>query len=152
MKKIIISFLFIFTTGICFSQTFAHLTDSIYSSVNGKYIRLYISNGGKLQKDLGPELKQNKQILSINYGDTLFKQPEILQPDISHLIKMNLEEIKKVRDLLNDDKKRVVAFRKAYLNKEITVSQLGIKFNELNYNHYPQFTAKEIENKKTGDM
>ena len=95
MKKIIISFLLIFSTGICFSQTSAHLTESIYSSLDGKYIHLYISKGGKLQKDSGPELKQNKQILSINYGDNLFKQPEILQPDISHLIKMNLEEIKK---------------------------------------------------------
>ena len=125
-----------------------YLQDSVYAADNTNYVYLYSSKGGILEKSLRISIKKSKQILSANYGDTLIQEKEILQPDIFALIKSNLKEIKKVSNYLNDGGIRMREFNKSFSDKNLTVSQLGIKVRDLHYNHFPEFTLEEIENKR----
>ena len=63
------------------------------------------------------------------------------------IIKENLKEIKKVKDYLNTEN-GAVNFRKNFDDSNIIFNQLGIKYADLHYNHFPKFSVDEIEKKQ----
>ena len=151
IKKFIL-FLWICTVSIdCFSQRKEewkqYLKDSVYKSDKPEYIYLYLTKAGKLQKHLNYSLKKGQNILSINYGDSLVVYKSIKNHNLFEIVKENLKEIKKVKDYLKTEN-GAVNFRKNFTDSNNIFNQLGIKYADLHYNHFPKFSIDEIEKKQ----
>ena len=150
-RKSFLLFVCFFVSINCFSQRTEewkqYLKDSVYKSDKPEYIYLYLTKAGKLQKHLNYSLKKGQNILSINYGDSLVVYKFINNYNLFDIVKENLKEIKKVKDYLNTENS-VVNFRKNFANSNIIFNQLGIKYADLHYNHFPKFSVDEIEKKQ----
>jgi hypothetical protein len=124
-----------------------YLQDSVYNSDNPKYVYLYVSKTGILVKDIHYNTKNGLNVLSINYGDSVITNKVLFSPNLFEIVERNLKAIKKIKDFLNTEKKGK-EFRKNFDDSIKFLNQLGIRYDDLHYNHFPRFRLDEIENTK----
>jgi hypothetical protein len=123
------------------------LKDSVYNSDNSEYIYLHFTKGGKFLKTLYYCTKKGQNILSINYGDSEVVNKIIHNPNLFEIVINNLKKIKKAKDFQTTARK-IKEHRENFNDSSIVYTQLGIKYDDLHYNHFQKFTFEQIENQK----
>ncbi len=149
VSRIIIFGWLFFTAHTCVAQATTewkkYLQDSVYNSERPEYVYLYVTKGGKLQTFLNYKFKKGANVLSINYGDSVVTSKIIQRPNVFAIVYNNLEKIRRVQESLNN-KKNAGKFLKKFGDPAIITKQLGIRYGDLHYNHFPKFSVEEIEN------
>ncbi len=150
MKKLFLLLVVFCFSKICFSQQTEewkqYLQDSVYNSDNKNYIYLYYTKGGKLQKHLYYCTKKSQNVLSTNYGDSEIVNKIVHNPNLFKIVNNNLKKIRKVKNFLSETE--FVDFRKKFNDSTVIFTQLGIKYHDLHYNHFPKFSSEQIEKQK----
>lgn len=133
---------------VCFGQRSEEfqkfLTDSIYKSDNADYVYLYFTKGRAMLKVLQYSTKKGVNTLTFNYGDSVFVDRAIYNPNLFEIIDKNLISLKKYQESImygNGEKDFVKKFNDT--NKVFV--QLGIRYENLFYNHFLRSTLEEIE-------
>lgn len=147
MKIINIIFLFIAFAFKSYSQANenwkAYLKHSVYKADNKNYVYLFKSQGGKHLKNLYYSTKKGKNVLAIIYADTLVKFKELDSPNLFQLVKDNYENLKDLAQYIQRNdliKNSILGFRDG---TKIT-NQVGIRYSNLHFNHFPKFTDEQI--------
>ena len=122
----------------------AYIKEITDSADNDQYLYLYYTRGGKKQKIFYCLQYKNEQLLTINIGDTLFREAVIKHPDLFKYVSDHIKYFKAVRHH-NPKAYSKAKFRRDIQNPEVSFMQLGIKNKDLHYNHFqrtsPEFIA-----------
>ena len=141
--------------------------DSILKKSGGNYISASITKGIYRQKSYMYLTIENKNLLLINFGDSIVKIKEILGESLLNIAEINLPYLKKVANYVENSKYayytnvEVLSNEAARMNKKfykeysdtstIDHSMLSIKYNKYQYNHFSKYseeTIKSVKNKK----
>jgi hypothetical protein len=151
MKKLFLLLIIFSFNQVCFSQRTEewkqYLKDSVYNSDNEEYIYLYFTKGGKLLKHLYYCTKKGQNVLSINYGDSIIVDRVIYNPNLFEIVKNNLKKLKKVENFFNYNRE-AFKFRYNFNDTGIVCFQVGVKYKNLHFNHFPKFSIEQIGNQK----
>lgn len=151
MKAVVFLFFLCITSFNCKAQEKdiwkQFLEDSIYKSDDNNYIYLYKTKAGVKQKLLRFSLKGGHYVISTIYGDTLADTKTIISPNLFQIVYEHYDNLKVLPHYLSEKnffKKHVKDFK----NDSINYTQLGIRYYQLHFNHFPKFTEKQILNAK----
>ena len=150
--KILSLIIFLLLTNNCTAQETSNwqkfLKDSVYKSDDNNYVYLYKSLGGKNQKTLNYSFKNKQYVLSTIYGDTAVDSKIILSPSLFQIVYDNYTDLIKLKNNFFDNKQFSKNFKNVFYNKSEIFTQLGIKYGQLYFNHFPRFTDEQIGNAK----
>ncbi|MBS1591291.1 MAG: hypothetical protein JST07_04180 [Bacteroidetes bacterium] len=134
--------------------------DSILKKSGGNYISANITKGIYRQKSYMYLTIENKNLLLINFGDSIVKIKEILGESLLNIAEINLPYLKKVANYVENSKYayytnvEVLSNEAARMNKKffkeysdtstIDHSMLSIKYNKFRYGSYPRFSEELI--------
>ena len=115
---------------------------------NYAYVYMYITKGGEKQKfyeyllmdTLFKLIFENE--IAKTFRDTTFKKDVLFE-----YLDNSWDYIKKLREKHNEPN-----FKKDFIDKEKVIIQIGIRYNDLHFNHFLPKTQQEIDKIKNEDI
>lgn len=120
------------------------LSDSLYKSDDGNYVSVYYSKGKVLQKSIFYVLKNGRYQSVLNYGDSTFKILNDTKFNLFKIIYDNYDSLIELKNKGFTNPKKGKQFLRDYGDDTINFSQLGIKYHDLHFNHFPKFYQEDI--------
>ncbi len=124
-----------------------YLQDSVYKADDNNYVYLYKTKGGVKQKLIRYSLKGGRYIIATVYGDTLADTKAVISPNLFQIVYDNYYNLKELPKYLHN-KKYSEYLHKQFHNNKVDFSQLGIRYADLHFNHFPKFSAEQISKEK----
>ncbi|MFN0081344.1 MAG: hypothetical protein ACKVOM_02410 [Ferruginibacter sp.] len=147
MKRVFFCLAFYIRSYNCIAQEIdewhQYLQDSIYKSDDNNYIYLYKTKGGIRQKLIRYSLKGCRYVIATVYGDTLAETKAVVSPNLFQIVYDNYYTLSELPNYLHN-KKDIAIHRKEFMDKTVNFSQLGIRYSNLHYNHFPKFSQDQI--------